>query len=1759
MDDAARVHRTFFLYDPVVTYDRVGRGAEYWGRVALSQSVFTEMETASVFIRDVPLVVPLAGMGLAVILYGLALLGLYLILIGTYAPLRESKDGGGGSAVIIVYIPAFGQLGAIVGLIKEAWQELLRILDALLSPEIIRLVIAAIGLAVSILFIQYHDVVQQGLYEIDMCYVYDVRALLFELVNAARFLGSMVVFPWNLYWNLQGSILLIVRRTITTCATENGPELVSNVIEHTGDALGALLSSLGTFLSSPTIIDDRIDMLPFMAKVAQIVFDFNIVFNCVCDYFSFIWTGALQLPAQLSLHYTVDYAVNAAVRLIQALFIMIRDLEVFQIERAIIELQGADLSVGDFAEDVALFLITTLVDLVNLITASLPAATSSSMATATMMTPTVSATLQTAMLPEFGAASTAFNLSDVLGLQYLVRIGEAPWSRVITEPAAGALALVNNTWGLTKLITRGCLCMDDIQYFQMGYIFDYVDNGGYALGKVAATFDDKLYLPVAHLVVIAANAVQIVLEVLINGVFVNVYTPSPDNNPFAYLVDYCNATTEVTTPRENYRVLYNHSAAIAELLGCDPLVEPFPLTTKRATCLPQAPVAAAVMALYRALAEFVDFMTKLLCYISELIQFDPDVTTFKDLSFDSFFWQIIILGDALKRILYSLDVVGFGDPPAANCEFYNIDGAIDFKLSFQCNLGNILELVLLAAGGFVFEVAYLLKFLLASFPLPNLVTSVRIPALKDTLADLDAALCQAGSLIGSIFPYTFGCGSGTNARYGRPPYVQPDLFQIGNRPPVVNASRQVVHFCTQSGEAWGGNSSVVCNCSALGSLEFTTLATMQHPCALECMGPSVLPKEDFPLQYGLAGLPFQCFGDLPSLPGTAISLTNMSTFRRFLSTPATLWWFGVPLPWGQIYTDPSETVVQSLEFFRTVATAKLNKRANEIFHPASTNYATIPTMQCAFPAFMDTIPSILAPGDVNVANAWTGFKNRLAGADIRDIIAAQEYIGAGLIGNGLTSNTIVRIVNDCIFSNGTRIHSAMKYLADMGVAQPAGVFLMDWYLMSYNVAYTACNSATSANSCIASYPDDDTVMPPNAFPPPRYFNTSDNSTGVVDQICTYNLVDYMPPNGTGSSCDCLQPHYNRNASCLMACDPPAMPLMYGHRLLDCFFPSCDFWGRALAWTNHGTFRAYLTDLVAQPDNYTDVGFMPYIDQIAVSDPIGAPPSGATAFLREFLAATFNVYYMKRYRPERELYFRTIEDPLFTATKCFGRFSERQIYSGQRIDVVLNVLNQTYYGNVFSRQCSFFFKFNEPEYRFCKSFWTLYNQTYIGDADKFAPNYQLNPNHAADMEKYIVPVLRLINTFHPGCDDIFNDNVGHECIVISSQRVDRLGYGVPTATDPDDIELPPLNFRGPQVARLIDYDPRNMRQCQSTQVCAQDVTCTFSRAVLLLFTISSGVIDQINLAIQNGSGTWTLGTGFWQLLQSVLGDILERLSSTLLAILGLIDCIACGVSGNRPELEICQGPMFNFFKPLVKALLGVLKAVVNFAVDIIKFVVLFIAYLFSGQFSKLAQTLIQFFIDLWNDLIYPILLAIMEFFISAICMCTAWNVVFGAETFKCDNNNWCGFGTDASQYKRAVGTDLPIRHTYQYFAADWPASGSYSWPAAHPCAARMDALEPAATANNLTRAEAYEAAYCLAGLVLWPGIFEPNTLAQANTASAGASTTTIAPCNVTMELAGAMGLPYASLNPELQVATLKVRLLFPALLAHPHSALTRAPS
>ncbi len=220
-------------------------------------------------------------------------------------------------------------------------------------------------------------------------------------------------------------------------------------------------------------------------------------------------------------------------------------------------------------------------------------------------------------------------------------------------------------------------------------MLDWFRAAAVALGETFAALEPRLTFVVAHIPIILIDALQIGIELIVLVIFQLAYGVPPTNtNPLenidAAIIgigNYCLSNS--STAHTALLNLYNGSAAIGLLFGCPlpfriPVSFAFPQVTPRARTSrssPRAPSArsrspgvwrsastASVASssssssdspLVKVLVETVDILEKLLCLFGQLVQFDPTLRTFADISLDRVLRSALHFWRCLARLLFA--------------------------------------------------------------------------------------------------------------------------------------------------------------------------------------------------------------------------------------------------------------------------------------------------------------------------------------------------------------------------------------------------------------------------------------------------------------------------------------------------------------------------------------------------------------------------------------------------------------------------------------------------------------------------------------------------------------------------------------------------------------------------------------------------------------------------------------------------------------------------------------------------------------------------------------------------------------------------------------------------------------------------------------------------------------------------------------------------------------------------------------------------
>ena len=1731
------------------------------------------MDSATRIFLSTPLIVPVVGIFAAICAMSILSLVVYAIMDAFMRKFNKSRTDArsDGLWITLTYGPGLQQVASSVSIVKDSSSDLVDSITSLASVNPLGLLfIIAIGLA-GIFYYFQNPVIHEQLGIFKACWANPAIDTVKELANLARFLLGIAWPIVNYISFLSWSITGILLRSTLHCGLDLNSTVITNFFVSIYVAVRELSLALKNFFLSADLMHARIDLLTFVFALGAIPQAFNTLTDCLCNYLTPIVSELLAILQTDSMMLAVDYLVNAGVRLVQAIPIALTNLEFPQITPAVIELIPGLYATGLVAEDVVRIVVNMINDWLNLIpiaAASDPRARDVLMSsnpvlaeeyTSASGTPTFASLLIAAQHPDTISIATAFNLTDLIGFTYVLALAQTPWSRVPVGVAAAILAAANQTWSWSLLLTRATLSDTDVKYFQWGYVLDYLRDAGWALGLVAAAFDPRLEIAVGDIGLILSNAVQIVLELVTKGIFTNAYHFPSDGNIFAYTVKYCNGTSEL--PMDNYRLMYNHSASLGLLFGCDPTLDTpaFPIESAGSVCVNNV-LACLVLNLYRLAVEVVDFLEKFACYFSEIVQFNgtSGKATFADLTILKVWRSFINLGLCLKNLIYLLDVLSLGDPVGKPCESPSNDPTqpVLYKKAFACFLGNFVDATWLMLGSLIYEIARMARGLLIYFAYLDDFhgREIQIPTLTNALKNLDVAICNLGGLIGSIFPVTFSCSAQSEAQGGLAAFTE----YVSNPVPgpathaitVANLPDRVSAYCTYNRSQWAQSPSTPCNCTGTTYKWTTGINALSNlSCVLECSRPGVT----FPLILGSdpvssftnctpAGADFMNY--------TTITWTNASTLRQFLTasnalTTITGFLSGVNL------VDPVASSLPYGPFLSELITAFLNDRFNRefngkyrvMFRPFEGNYATC-TNNSAYNAtyhvFANKADVTLVPNDPG-PHIFANPSQRESYVSMQTII---DFAITSIFGGATNLPNTLMGFDGCLYPTTTSCNMPTTLEAldaqilrclllfggygnqpEIEPGDPARIWLTDngnqtqwlrmiapftYMLRLYNSAFPSCSSAydgtadiPNATSCFRL---DRQAGPRAPTVPMDITNISSiiNSTVYqnnvsLNELCTwtpflYALSDTLPVNSSICNCtDLLDLFYfggPLTGACLIYCDSVTnftnlFPVVIGNRRDECNFG--DFC-KSHAY-EYSTLAHLMTDMEATGVPAGNQFSMDGIDGFFPQDMAFHFNFFEQAFLAELLAARLNLHYMKQAQPRLFFYMRPIYDPLNTPT-CVAdntptNISGRQLFSNQRVDIVVSVLERYAMSGVlsFSHRCSFFYLQTDLEYKFCTQLDKVVHPQDAGTLSNI-------------MAYTLLPYLQSWNRFRVGCNASVV-NVSNECFfatTFSDAAFPSGGVGGDELLL-DDIALPPLDFVSVEYAALLDLTVDTIKPCHSTIEGGTNFFCSLGRTLVAPLYLVAGILEQINIAISGSNGQWTLGSGIWELLKLVLLTVWSRLGVTFLAAMTGLDCIRCAIGGNKKYIIVpqnvnvfgeivnadCAALLFTYWLPIVQFIARIGTAIITGTVDLLRLITLVIYYFFSSQFGLLVQAIFQFLISYMLDVIIPLLEGIMGFIVGLVCACNAWNLVVPAD-LQCTNMGYCGGKKRSIQQLQSN-----VTFDYQLFAADWPTPG-YSWPYSNPCNASMPLLATLAP-NSLTKIQGREASFCLSQLT----VFTDNTV------------------------------------------------------------------
>lgn len=1691
-----------------------------------------------------PLLVPLAAFAVFIIPFSVLTIACYFIAYGVLQSLRappppaktaNGKPGGAGDelahTVIVVNIPGLGNtLSGAFNLVYGQVQSLLSSLSAFATVSFLILIVAALIAGFGIIFSRYSKEIVRTLGETYTCTFLPVWNVFLQLFNMGVFLVGIVWAGITFYASIAFLEVWVWVRILLTCVVANDKPVIESAIVALANMLSALFTALRDYMTSGDLGHARINLLPFMARFADLVTVVTAVADCTCSYLDFFWQLTFGVFQEQALATAVDAIVNMAVRLLQLIANSIVEADApdfgpFFAESIVAVLATSD--VGGILVVYVLNVVAGFLDLIPIAAATSPDATANMAAlgysqadttamllrlsgiatvSSTQPRPTASMAVDTARIvmalrqPDVLRVAVNGNLSDVIGLRYIIGVMESPWPRVVGNLVAGALAFTNNTLNLFRLSTHATNSYADIAYVQFGYIFDWWRDAGFALGKLFAAFYAPLEMPIADIPNIATGIIQIILELGIHLFIDNLYLFPSDGNIFKFFITYCRANN--TAASENYRLLYNHSAAIAELFGCDPNGDaPFSVESPGAVCADNVAGCLALSS-YRILVEVVDLVERHACYLSELVQFNKDKVHFGYINYDPLFRALIHFAECVRRLFYWIDtpLQSIGDPPGQPCQYTGTNGQILFKRAFLCAIGNIVNAGLLFGDSVLYELLRLARSLLESFAQVPDVT-VEIPTLASANADFKAALCQLGAVIGSLVPVTFSCSAQALAWkdssapatsigvIAAPPPIPPST-QTQTPAPIVETARRLppARVCSYSRTDWATDPVAPCNCSTnAAGLVWGGNATTA--CFLECLTPGV----EFPFFVGAKLLPNAAFGG--TVPVDTV-FTNASTLRAFLRATLPIEGTGVP---ANTTLAAAETVDPTgaepeADFVAELVVATLNERFQRLYGPAYETSLVLGTYDANASVYYNgTFDYNGTCGGHWVSANETSFRSTMQ-LDVT-LISTRQYVDmmnryvyamanygsagyASLFAQNappLTVNKPYTVANDLNLLYGWP--NAPKPWYQVANAMLEGLRL-------YNRAFLNCGATAPEAACFTTFRVVQPEASPQAWDTALPATVLANATGTAS-VVTWSPIDLGQIVFDGIDCDCAnyQRHYYDTTlrqsqfagACLLLCDPPSYPLRLGTRPDATYIAGFSDMTTGLEITNLVGLRGILFNgQLPAPPSYL-------LGEDGASTRNAAVDATATgAYAGELMAARINTRLLKRYLPNRYLFVRPFGDPLLNKCGLANKTDDALLWAGVRVDLMVDVLSVAHFGDLNDRRdCLRHFPFDstDPRYSLCIKFVQRFGpQTaYPGAATFFSANMTAT-----------LTLLEKVNSFRPQA----NATLGNDCFLIATLLGDATDLAVlppSNFTEPlADPALPPLDFVSIVYYAIPIDDVKTIVPCGATISCTAETFCSFALVLGAPGDVVVNILEQIRLAVATGSGTWTLGTGFWDLAKNVLLSITQHLGAAVLHLDSLGDCIICAIAGNVKG-DFCDNGIFRLFRTTIITLQTLAALVITFVVDTVALIFTLIYDLCAQLFGPMMVAIVGWLKEFLFQVIVPFFETLFGFLLGFVCACGLWNLIPNV-AFTCTNSDICPSRkrdvSDAAYFLGTITTTLS--YTYQTFAWDWPASPAYAgaWPPAHPCATSMPALEAAASSHTLTRDQADEAAYCLGLVVLY---------------------------------------------------------------------------
>ena len=598
-------------------------------------------------------------MGATVLLTWLVLRSLLLPYADSFAPAEQLlflrlENTFNGTVLVVLKVPA-GTLEALESIYNNVLNNLV---------TIVAVTVLALGaLAVT----EYQPQLTMAYLKTRACTIVPfVDDVVLRLINLARLLYDALYAFVNVGAELAWAATSGARYVLKACTSFAA---LGDIFVAVGHTLEALAQAIGTFLANGGLFDERFVLVPALYELGLGANAALGPLQCLCAALDPLWTFVVALPQLTSLHTLLDCAANVPIRFLQALFTAVTNWAALDWNDLAVELTCTDVAVGLVAEEVAVLATTFLGDLLDLIplgTGMMDGAGGEGSATVQTRDDKVSllsSRLHAARLgPPLWDLPPGTNLSDLLGIDGLLRLVSTPWSGALTQPIAAAIALGNMT---LNAISHGNVIFetpDGLAYFQVKGIFDRlraaVDAAAQAL--LSVIFSDatacalSLYGQAALTYV--EGACELFFVVLYAAIFPR-WLPGGQSLANCSVHDTCSGanapvdwtifnvfpayyTWEGNALNRTLTMLLDNATCLGAMFGCNTTAEP--------DCRPDYPFQCALITTHRLAVDLVNMTNAVLFLAPDLARFDASrYHTFMDVAPALLFQRIEDLIDCL--------------------------------------------------------------------------------------------------------------------------------------------------------------------------------------------------------------------------------------------------------------------------------------------------------------------------------------------------------------------------------------------------------------------------------------------------------------------------------------------------------------------------------------------------------------------------------------------------------------------------------------------------------------------------------------------------------------------------------------------------------------------------------------------------------------------------------------------------------------------------------------------------------------------------------------------------------------------------------------------------------------------------------------------------------------------------------------------------------------------------------------------------------